>query len=79
MDWDKHGIEPELKKSGSPKERRLAVPVTEQLDSAIEQFKNAYPHKKFSDAAVLKTMIEAGFRVWFTQRTATQEPDVSDA
>lgn len=68
MDWDKHGKSENP--SGRPSKRRVAVPVTPQLEKLIDMFKQMYPGRNFSDAAVLKTFIEAGAKVWYNQ---TQE------
>jgi len=70
MEWDKHGVQPD---EDPTQARRLAVPITPQLDQAIQTFKDTYAPRKFSDTAVLKTMIEAGFRVWYSQQQSVQD------
>ena len=79
MDWDKHGT------SKNSTNRRLAVPITDQLEMALTKFREAYPHKQFKDVAIMKTMIEAGFKVWFanhqtqSQNEQPTEPEMEDA
>ena len=70
MDWDKHGRD----LNNSPnKKRRVAVPVTPQLNKLIELFRDTYPQNTFSDAAVLKTFIEAGAKVWYNQTNQVKQ------
>lgn len=73
MDWDKHGTtEGQSKSSGK---RRIAVPVTPQLEKLMDMFKSKYPGRKFSDAGVLKTFIEAGAKVWYSQQQSERNID----
>lgn len=57
-------------KKNSRSQRRLAIPITKAMEQAIEGFKAAYPDREFSDTAVLKTMIVAGFKVWAKQQNS---------
>lgn len=47
------------------KERRLAVPVSDELSKFIEVYKGEYSHMKLSDTAVLKQLISYGAKVWY--------------
>jgi len=65
------------KSSEALKMRRLSVPVSEKLQKAINAFKSKYPAHKYSDTAVLTTMIQAGFKLWAAQLKA-QAADETD-
>lgn len=71
IDWSRHGTDPSAKPQGAGP-RRLAVPVSEQLQKLIVIFKESYPDKKFSDTDVLKTFIESGAKTWYTQVKQTE-------
>ena len=55
-EWTKH--------SRKKPTRRIAIPVSDNLEKAIDAFQAFYPEQHFSDTRVLVTMIEAGFRQW---------------
>lgn len=55
------------KNSPATKPRRLSVPINARLQGAIDAFKAKYPNHKYSDTAVLTTMIQAGFKLWAAQ------------
>lgn len=56
-EWDKYG---KVEKDN----RRIAIPVSPEMEKLIALFKNAYPDRKFSDAKVIGTFVEAGARAW---------------
>lgn len=67
MDWEKNGT-----KNKAAKKRRIAIPMTEELERAILVFKKVHPDVK-TDTAVLETVIEAGFRVWGAEQKAKHD------
>jgi hypothetical protein len=73
MDWTRHAT----KKSKKSDDRRLSLPVTNELQKAIEFFKSRNPELDFSDTAVLITFIEAGVRS-FLDNLNTPTPVHSD-
>lgn len=64
IDWTKHGRATKLQSSTGKSDRRLAIPVTPELDRIIRMFRDTYPQRTFSDTAIIKSFIEAGIRVW---------------
>lgn len=58
--WDKHGKKEQ-------KNRRIAVPVSPEMDKLIAIFRDAYPDRKFSDTKVIGTFVEAGAKLWVAQ------------
>lgn len=56
------------------KNKRLSIPLTPELETAISAFKQYHPDVK-TDAAVAKTMLEAGFKQWaaYIRDLRTQE------
>ena len=56
MNWNKHS-------KGSEKVRRVAVNVNENLQAAMDFFKEN-EEGEYTDQAVLQTMIEAGFTLY---------------
>lgn len=60
MDWTKHAT---VAKVNKPKKKRMAVPITPDLEKAIAVFKQYHPEVT-KDTAVIQTMIEAGFTQW---------------
>lgn len=80
--WLKHGKDPETQNQSSGT-KRVAVPVTPQLDQLIELFRKTYPVRRFSKTAVMKTFLEAGAKTWYNQtqqqvQEPTQEPTPSE-
>lgn len=75
MKWTKHGTQVQPEDLNKTKTIRKAVPVSPELQKAIELFKRTYPDTKFSDTDVIKTMIEAGFKQWFIDIQSEQEPE----
>lgn len=78
MDWTKHSQpvpnnDPNVPQVGT---RRVAVPVTPQLNALMVKFKDSYPQGRYSDAAVLKTFVEAGARAWIMD-ISQPEPETS--
>lgn len=61
MDWTKHAKKKQYSNQ-RPKERRLTITVTDQLEKAIGFFKSKHPDVDFTDTGVLDTFIEAGIR-----------------
>lgn len=47
------------------KHRRLAVPVTDQLQSLVDLYKQTYSNQNLSDTEVLKKLIQIGAKVWY--------------
>lgn len=58
--WDKYGKKDQ-------KNRRVAVPVSPEMEKLIAIFKDAYPNRKFSDTKVIGTFVEAGAKLWVAQ------------
>lgn len=59
FNWTKHGrVEKET--------RRIAIPVSTEMEKLLEVFRSAYPDVKFSDAKIIGTFVEAGARSWVT-------------
>lgn len=59
-EWSKYG-----KKENQ--NRRIAVPVSGEMEKLIAIFKDAYPDRKFSDTKVIGTFVEAGAKLWVAQ------------
>lgn len=67
-EFDEH----KLAKKPKVKSRRLAIPVNANLDKLILMFKKTYPEQRYSDTAVLSTLLTAGAKQWIAQRGKTQ-------
>lgn len=65
IEWEKYG-----KKDND--NRRIAIPVSTEMEKLINMFKQAYPDRTFSDTKVIGTFVEAGARLWVAQRQASQ-------
>lgn len=67
MDWTKYA------KGGGATPKRVTITMTPQLAKAINGFKEAYPEEKFTDTAVVQTLVEAGLRVWIASMQSQAE------
>ncbi len=71
MDWAKHAT----RKSKSKDTRRLALPITPELQKAIEFFRMQNSKYDFTDTAVVITFIEAGVRAYVANLNAKSDTE----
>lgn len=57
------------------KPRRIPITVTPELQKVIDLFMSTYPDHRFSEAAVLRTFVEAGVREWYFAEVMPQAGD----
>lgn len=65
LDWTKYG-------KVDTKNRRVAVPVSNEMEKLMDIFRQAYPDRRFSDTKIIGTFVEAGARLWVTQNFSNQ-------
>ena len=65
IDWSKYG-------KRDTDNRRIAIPVSLEMEKLIQMFKDSYGDRKFSDTKVIGTFVEAGARLWIAQRKSAQ-------